>query len=118
MAVDTQTAQDLLLVLNQEFDALKIQDLAQFEALQAGKAALLARLEGVAPEAISEDVRDTLMQCRDAHRRNETLIQHQLVAIRGTLQSLTATHATETVDVYDRLGHVRSGTLGRGYNDA
>jgi hypothetical protein len=34
------------------------------------------------------------------------------------LQSLTATHATETVDVYDRLGHVRSGTLGRGYNDA
>ena len=118
MAVDTQTVQDLLLVLNQEFDALKIQDLAQFEGLQAGKATLLARLEGVSPESISQDVRDLLVQCRDAHRRNETLIQHQLVAIRGTLQSLTATHATETVDVYDRLGNVRSGTLGRGYNDA
>jgi flagellar biosynthesis/type III secretory pathway chaperone len=118
MAVDTQTAQDLLLVLDQEFDALKIQDLAQFEALQATKSALLARLEGVAPDAITEDVRDILIECRDAHRRNETLIQHQLVAIRGTLQSLTATHATETVDVYDRLGHVRSGTRGRGYNDA
>lgn len=118
MAVDTQTAQDLLLVLDQEFDALKVQDLAQFEALQDGKAALLARLEGVSPDAITEDVRDILIQCRDAHRRNATLIQHQLVAIRGTLQSLTATHALETVDVYDRLGTVRSGTLGRGYNDA
>ena len=83
MAVDTQTAQDLLLVLNQEFDALKIQNLAQFEALQDGKARLLARLEGVSPDAITEDVRDILIQCRDAHRRNETLIQHQLVAIRG-----------------------------------
>jgi flagellar biosynthesis/type III secretory pathway chaperone len=118
MAVDTQTVDALLLVLNQEFDALKVQDLAQFEALQADKATLLARLEGVSPDEITEDVRDTLIQCRDAHRRNETLIQHQLMAIRGTLQSLTATHATETVDVYDRLGHVRSGTLGRGYNDA
>jgi flagellar biosynthesis/type III secretory pathway chaperone len=79
MAVDTQTVDALLLVLNQEFDALKVQDLAQFEALQAGKAALLARLEGVSPDAITEDVRDILIQCRDAHRRNETLIQHQLV---------------------------------------
>jgi flagellar biosynthesis/type III secretory pathway chaperone len=118
MTVDAHTAEELLLVLNREFEALKIQDLTGFESLQAGKAELLKRLEGVDPNAIEESVRACLVQCRDAHRRNETLIQHQLVAIRGTLQSLNATHALQTVDVYDRLGHVRSGTLSRGYNDA
>jgi hypothetical protein len=52
------------------------------------------------------------------HRRNAMLIERKLEAIRGTLQSLQASVATSTVEVYDRLGKVARFTRGRGYQEA
>ena len=115
-------------ILEEEFEALRARDLDHFERLQPGKSSLLERLAAAvdasratttAPDAsLAPEFQSIILQCRDAHRRNQTLIQHQLAAIRGTLQALTAGGATDSVEVYDRLGTVRSRLRGRGYSDA
>jgi len=92
-------ARSLLQMLDGEFDALKQRDIARFETLQTEKANLLA-LIGVAagPEAerlpagaLREGFKDLILQCRDALRRNECLVSHQLASIRGGISSLRST---------------------------
>ena len=69
------------------------------------------------PSQNPDPARELLLQCRDAHRRNETLMQRQLEAVRGALQALSAESGLDTVEVYDRLGQMRSRGGGR-YTDA
>ena len=104
-------------LLDQEFEALKIQDLDQFELLLSGKNHLLAelsRLTGVnqfndadklGPHWI--DFRTRMLNCRDMHRRNEILIMRKLDAIRGALESMNVQDPTSPVEVYDRLGQIK-----------
>ncbi len=115
-------ARSLLALLDEEFEALKGRDLERFESFQPVKIQLLNQLtarvsEQPAREAMSSETQDLLRQARDAHRRNETLIQHQLAAIRGALQALTASAALQSVEVYDKLGHVQTRRSGRGYGE-
>jgi hypothetical protein len=115
-------ARSLLALLEEEFAALKRRDLDEFERLQPIKVNLLTELNAQAsgvtqsaslpPEALA-----LLRQSRDAHRRNETLMQHQLAAIRGALQALTANASLQSVEVYDKLGNVQSKRTGRGYGE-
>jgi len=107
-----------------EFDALKVQDLDRFEALQPGKNELLAGLSQLCPSAEDlqalpefEDLRTLLVECRDLHRRNAVLIERKLDTIRGTLHSLHTGDSGSPVEVYDRLGQVARFTKGRGYQD-
>jgi len=107
-----------------EFDALKVQDLDRFEALQPGKNELLAGLSQLCPSAEDlqalpefEDLRTLLVECRDLHRRNAVLIERKLDTIRGTLHSLHTGESGSPVEVYDRLGQVARFTKGRGYQD-
>jgi flagellar biosynthesis/type III secretory pathway chaperone len=112
---------DLLLL---EFEALKVQDLDRFEALQPGKNELLAGLSQLCPSAEDlqslpefEDLKLLLVDCRDLHRRNAVLIERKLDTIRGTLHSLHTGESGSPVEVYDRLGQVARFSKGRGYQD-
>lgn len=111
--------------LEQEFEALKNQELDRFEFLQPAKNELLAQLSQSAPEASVlqnqpqwHEVHAALLACRDLHRRNAVLIERKLDAIRNALQSLSMATQTSTVEVYDRLGQVARFQRGRGYQDA
>jgi len=115
-------------LLDNEFEALKVQDLDQFEVLLGEKNHLLSelgRLTGVRqPEDADKlgahwnDFRTRMLQCRDMHRRNEILIMRKLDAIRGALESLNVNEATSPVEVYDRLGQIKRLRHLRGFTEA
>jgi len=114
-------------LLDQEFEALKAQDLDQFEILLSGKNHLLSeltRITGVSQlneadklGAHWHDFRARMLHCRDMHRRNEILIMRKLDAIRGALESLNVNEATSSVEVYDRLGQIKRIRRLRGFTD-
>ncbi len=111
-------------LLELEFEALKSQDLDQFESLQPKKSGLLTQLTQECPSAEDlqnlpewESLRESLLLCRDLHRRNAMLIERKLDAIRGTLHSLRAGESGSPVEVYDRLGQVARFSRGRGYQE-
>ncbi len=117
-------AKQLSELLLLEFEALKVQDLDRFEALQPGKNELLAGLSQLCPTAEDlqnlpefEDLKVLLVDCRDLHRRNAVLIERKLDTIRGTLHSLHTGESGSPVEVYDRLGQVARFSKGRGYQD-
>lgn len=118
--------QQLLESLDQEFEALKRRDLGYFERLQPTKEALLDQLsawpgqsdEATATLAQDTECRDWLLRCRDAHRRNETLLQRHLEAVRGALQALSAGTPLQGVEIYDRLGQMRGRGARRGIAEA
>ncbi len=110
-------------LLEEEFEALRVQDLNAFDALQPTKLDIfknLTALTGVDTEHSHLDdlewncFKDLMTECRDMHRRNEILIIRKLDAIRGTLQTLNGTDSTASVEVYDRLGRMARGRGGRG----
>ncbi len=117
-------ADQLVQLLALEFEALKSQDLDRFESLQAGKNDLLAELAGLCPSAEDlqnlpewDALRESLIACRDMHRRNAVLIERKLDTIRGALHSLRAGDSGSPVEVYDRLGQVARFSRGRGYQE-
>lgn len=120
-----QFAGQLAHILELEFQALRKQELDHFEQLQPVKAELLGSVSSLAPatDILQEDpdwqeFRGTMLGCRDLHRRNQVLIERQLEAIRGALQSLRIQDATSSLEVYDRLGHIARFSRAQGYNDA
>jgi flagellar biosynthesis/type III secretory pathway chaperone len=117
-------ADQLVQLLALEFEELKSQDLDRFESLQAGKNDLLAELAGLCPSAEDlqnlpewDALRESLIECRDMHRRNAVLIERKLDTIRGALHSLRAGDSGSPVEVYDRLGQVARFSRGRGYQE-
>lgn len=123
-----ERAEALASVLEEEFEALKVQDLNRFEQLLDLKTSLLQELSDITGVRQPEDAdklgeewaefRSQMLACRDMHRRNEILIVRKLDAIRGALDSLQITDPTSSVDVYDRLGRVNRMRRGRGYSEA
>ncbi|MFY8015735.1 MAG: flagellar protein FlgN [Limnohabitans sp.] len=117
-------AQQLAQLLAVEFEALKSQDLDRFESLQPGKNDLINELTEKCPPAQDlqnspewDVLRETLLACRDMHRRNAILIERKLDTIRSTLSSLRVGDTGSTVEVYDRLGQVARFSKGRGYQE-
>lgn len=114
----------LVQLLALEFESLKSQDLDRFESLQPGKNDLLTELSALcpAPEDLQnlpewDALRESLIQCRDMHRRNAVLIERKLDTIRGALHSLRVGESGSPVEVYDRLGQVARFSKGRGYQE-
>jgi flagellar biosynthesis/type III secretory pathway chaperone len=114
----------LVQLLALEFEALKSQDLDRFESLQDGKNGLLTELSALCPSPEDlqnlpewDALRESLIQCRDMHRRNAVLIERKLDTIRGALHSLRAGESGSPVEVYDRLGKVARFSRGRGYQE-
>lgn len=127
-----ERAQRLRRLLDEEFDALRAQDLDRFDTLQQPKIELLQHLSGVveARRARLEEPADlhetslwdgllhTLDECRSLHRRNEILIDRKRDAIQGALQALTGGAYSSVTETYDRLGRVVRKPRGRGYEFA
>jgi len=114
----------LVQLLALEFEALKSQDLDRFESLQDGKNDLLTELSALCPSPEDlqnlpewDALRESLIQCRDMHRRNAVLIERKLDTIRGALHSLRAGESGSPVEVYDRLGQVARFSRGRVYQE-
>ena len=115
-------------LLDEEFNALKEQDLDAFEELLNEKNHILADLSQLTGVRQPEDAdrlgpewapfRQRMVICRDMHRRNEILILRKLDAIRGALESLNVNDPTSPVEVYDRLGQIKRLKRMRGYNEA
>jgi flagellar biosynthesis/type III secretory pathway chaperone len=131
---DTRHTEALALVdglealLEQEFEALKAQDLDHFEQLLEQKNGLLEQLSHLSGVRQPDDAdqlgsewdafKARMVECRDMHRRNEILIVRKLDAIRGTLQSMVIDDPASSVEVYDRLGKINRLRRRRGYSDA
>ena len=131
---DTRHADALALVdglgslLEQEFEALKAQNLDHFEQLLEQKNEVLEQLSTLSGVRQPEDAdrlgsewnafKARMQVCRDMHRRNEILIVRKLDAIRGTLQSMVIDDPASSVEVYDRLGKINRLSRRRGYSDA
>lgn len=119
-----QQASRLLDLLDQEFEALKSQDLERFESFQAEKADILKAFSGLSlpqegPDALAwEGFRDLIRDCKERHRRNEILIQRKLDAIRAALRTLQGPDPLNAVEVYDRMGRLSSARRSRGLGDA
>jgi flagellar biosynthesis/type III secretory pathway chaperone len=115
-------------LLDEEFNALKVQDLDAFEELLNEKNHILADLTQLTGIRQPEDAdrlgpewtpfRTRMVTCRDMHRRNEILILRKLDAIRGALESLNVNDPTSPVEVYDRLGQIKRLRRMRGYSEA
>ena len=120
-----ELATQLAQILELEFQALRQQELDQFDQLQPVNTELLSEITSLAPPATVlqnesewQNFRAQMLACRDLHRRNEVLIERKLESIRGTLQSLRIQEATSPIEVYNRLGQVARFSRGQGYSDA
>ena len=112
-------------LLENEFEALQVKDLTRFEALQSSKVDILSFLaaqnlnaslkalsageSSIQNDLISLDnVLDLLDECKNLHHRNEIFINRKLESIRSALKAIQSPGASASVDVYDRLGKIRS----------
>ena len=120
----SQQAEALAALLEQEFAALRAQDMDGFEALQGDKEAVLNALNDLAKvhgEAWREDLAwaefaAQMQRCHDAHRRNETILRRQLDVVRMALSALTNGSEPE---LYDHLapGGTRAQRAARAYGE-
>ena len=108
-------------LLEREFELLKAQEFAEFEALQERKNQLLEFIashqqldqEGIEStninaEAIlnNEELSERLQRCRDRQQRNEILVRQKLSSIREALKTLK-TGGDQRSNTYEHLGKGR-----------
>jgi len=124
LALTLPVAEQLRQMLILEFEALKEQDLERFENLQSAKTDVLTELARLCPDSEElqanpawQNLKESLVECREMHRRNALLIERKLDGIRGALRSLSVGHASSPVEVYDRLGKMSRFAKGRGYQE-
>ena len=127
LVASVQHALALHELLDEEFEALKAQDLDAFDQMQIRKQEIFDNLHSLTAVGTQhsrldnpdwDGFKNLISDCRELHRRNEVLIIRKLDAIRGTLQTLQGTDETATVEMYDRLGRISRGRGGRGYEEA
>ena len=108
IATAAAQAERLAAILDEEFAALRAQDMDAFEALQDRKQSTLEALSALA-EVHGQTWADApewapvlaqLQSCHESHRRNETILRRQLDVVRMALAALTRNDAP---DLYDHL---------------
>ena len=133
-SVALDQANRLKALLEDEFTALKSQDLTAFEGLQTEKIDILTllnseeladRVKGYATNTLEaslhlsiwDDVIGVVSDCKVLHRRNEIFMVRKLESIQGALRTIQSPDPLNSVDVYDRLGkvrpHQRRGSMGQ-----
>ena len=113
-------------LLTDEYEALKTQKLDAFESLQQEKTSLLQTLatsgivqdpnqppnrqtlEEIVKNPLWNDITEILERCKKTHQRNELLISKQLDAIKGALSTLQNQDPAGTLELYTKLGRVKS----------
>ncbi len=112
-------------LLEEEFAALKAQDMSNFDSINENKNKLLKELMALTGIHQPEDAqkldsrwnefKDKMRLCRNLHRRSEILVNRKLDAINGALESLRVGSGPTSVETYDRLGRIRRGRQISGY---
>jgi len=121
-----RSVQRLDSLLTDEYEALKTQKLDAFESLQQEKVTLLQtlassgvvqdpnqptdpeRLEAIVKNPLWSDITEILERCKKSHQRNELPISKQLDAIKGALSTLQNHDPAGTLELYTKLGRVKS----------
>jgi flagellar biosynthesis/type III secretory pathway chaperone len=121
-----RSVQRLDSLLTDEYEALKNQKLDTFEALQQEKMLLLQtlaasgmvqnpdhptnqeQLETIISHPLWNNITEVLERCKRSHQRNELLISKQLDAIKGALSTLQNQNPEGTLELYTKLGRVKS----------
>ena len=114
-------------LLEQEFEALKSQNIGDFEKLQPKKTEIISALSNPELSNIVKDndsieltkstlgiwdsLTNMVSECKDLHRRNEIFINRKLESIKGALNTIQTPDPISSVEVYDRLGKVRKGRV-------
>lgn len=122
-----QWADELQALLEAEFELLKTRSLEGLDDLQRRKSDLLAGMTDIAlahgalnhPEAALGPWGPFLQraaECRDLHRRNETLVSRQLESVRGALHTIQFPDLSAAVETYDRSGRLTYRAGVRGYS--
>ena len=109
-------------ILEQEFSALKQQDMDSFDRLQPRKIAIMEVLgtdgliESINASDTSEksqshqeevsSIKVLIDRCHELHRRNEILINRKLEPVKGALASLREGSPTDDVEVYTKAGGI------------
>jgi flagellar biosynthesis/type III secretory pathway chaperone len=106
-------------LLDLEFEALKAQNLSDFDSLTETKNQLLKELMALTGVHKPEDAgrldtrwdafKQKMRYCKNLHRRSEILVTRKLDAITGALESLRNHSPASSVETYDRLGKIRRG---------
>jgi flagellar biosynthesis/type III secretory pathway chaperone len=114
-------------ILESEFDALKKQDLEEFDSLQEKKASLINFVASLNVPPYKKDdssdmwlpLREIILECKNLHRRNEILITRKLDSIRAALNTLSGENENSTsVEMYDRLGKIAQKRNKKGFLEA
>lgn len=119
-------AGELFELLEQEFEALKAQDLNSLELLQEKKTPLLNYLSSESIKNVSSGnqskewmpFRNLMAQCKESHRRNEILVTRRLDSIKSALNTLTGQNKEEELEMYDRLGKISQKKNSKGILEA
>ena len=107
-------------LLDSEFAALRSSDIDSFEQLQNEKIITIRDLSntkalvsiGGSVETHQDTGLDVLLvalsKCKNKFQRNELLINKKIEAIKGALHTLRNTSSLQSVELYDKLGKLKS----------
>lgn len=107
-------------LLDSEFAALRSSDIDSFERLQTEKVNIIQDLSntealvslGKSAETHQDTGLDVLIDalgtCKEKFQRNELLINKKIEAIKGALHTLRSTSSTQSVELYNKLGKLKS----------
>lgn len=107
-------------LLDSEFAALRSSDIDSFERLQNEKITIIQDLSNTeALVSLGESVEtqqdtgldvllDALSKCKEKFQRNELLINKKIEAIKGALHTLRNTSSIQSVELYNKLGKLKS----------
>jgi flagellar biosynthesis/type III secretory pathway chaperone len=120
-------ANELHRLLELEFEALKSQKLSEIESIQEKKVPILEYLNG---DSIKANVKDTsgatdwesfksiINDCKNAHRRNEILVNRRIEYIKSALNTLTRENKDDELEMYDKLGKLAQKKNNKGILEA
>ena len=120
-------ANELFQLLELEFEALKAQNLPEIESIQERKLPILEYLssdfikssieqEDIQPEW--ESFKTIVSECKNAHRRNEILVNRRIESIKAALSTVTGQHKDDELEMYDRLGKLAQKKNSKGILEA
>ena len=120
-------ANELHKLLEREFEALRLQDLSEIESIQEKKLPILeylssdsvtANLSETNGETEWESFKSIINECKNAHRRNEILVNRRIESIKGALTTVTGQNKDDELEMYDKLGKLSQKKNSKGILEA
>tara|TARA_B100000963_G_scaffold360481_1_gene391526 strand:- start:4824 stop:5222 length:399 start_codon:yes stop_codon:yes gene_type:complete len=120
-------ANELHKLLEREFEALRLQDLSEIESIQEKKLPILeylssdsvtANLSETSGETEWESFKSIINECKNAHRRNEILVNRRIESIKGALTTVTGQNKDDELEMYDKLGKLSQKKNSKGILEA